>query len=145
MRIVVPSAVQMGWVESPSLFCTVTKSARDITQHLVDANVNLLPHPFEAQITIQHVPLRARAEVPSKLLHVYVDDSCYALTKVKDGGHVPRIWHTSIHGIHLVFPQPEVTGHVDGKEPISNPKLDKGDGNFTSNKEMIGFLFDGIK
>ena len=34
---------------------------------------------------------------------------------------------------------------MDGKEPISNPKLDKGDGNFTSNKEMIGFLFDGIK
>ena len=27
----VPSAVQMGWVESPSLFCTVTESARDIT------------------------------------------------------------------------------------------------------------------
>ena len=145
MRIVVPSAVQMGWVESPSLFCTVTKSARDITQHLVDANVNLLPHPFEAQITIQHVPLRARAEVPSKLLHVYVDDSCYALTKVKDGGHVPRIWHTSIHGIHLVFPQLEVTGHVDGKEPISGPKLGKRDGNFTSNKEMVGILFDGIK
>ena len=31
-RLVVPAAVQMGWVESPSLFCTVTESARCSTQ-----------------------------------------------------------------------------------------------------------------
>jgi hypothetical protein len=39
IQIVVPSAVQMGWVESPPLFCAVTKSARDLTQHLVDNRV----------------------------------------------------------------------------------------------------------
>jgi len=33
-RIVVPDAVQMGWVKSPSHFCMVTKSARDLTQHV---------------------------------------------------------------------------------------------------------------
>jgi hypothetical protein len=109
------------------LFCTITESARDINQHLVDANVDLPPHPFEAQMNIQHVPLRARAEVPSKLLQVYVDDFCYASMEAKDGCHILRIRHASIHGIHSVFPQPEVTGHVDGKEPISGPKLKKGD------------------
>jgi hypothetical protein len=83
--------------------------------------------------------------VPSKLLQVYVDDFCYASTEAKDGCHIPRIRRASIHGIHLVFPQPEVTGHVDGKEPISGKKLEKGDGNFTSEKEMVGFIFDGIK
>jgi hypothetical protein len=145
VRIVVPSAVQMGWVESPPLFCAITESAQDITQHLVDTKVNFPPHPFEAKMNIQHVPLRARAEVPSKLLHVYVDDFWYASMESKDGCHIPRICCASLHGIHSYFPQPEVTGHVDGKEPISNPKLDKGNGNFTSNKEMIGFLFDGIK
>ena len=87
MWIMVPSAVQMGWVESPSLFCTITESARDITQHLVDANIDLPPHPFEAQMTIQHVPLRAHAQVPSKLLH---------------GSHIPCIRSTFIHGIHSV-------------------------------------------
>ena len=97
VRIVVPSAVQMGWVESPSLFCTVTESARDITQHLVDANVDLPAHPFEAQMTIQHVPLRARAEVPSKLLQVYVDDFCYASTEAKDGCHIPCISRVVYH------------------------------------------------
>jgi hypothetical protein len=34
-RIVVLAAVQMGWVESPSHFCTVTESARDLTQLLL--------------------------------------------------------------------------------------------------------------
>ena len=38
-----------------------------------------------------------------------------------------------------------MTGHVDGKESISGPKLGKGDENFTSDKEMVGFIFDGIK
>ena len=145
VRIVVPLAVQMGWVESPSLFCTVTEMARDITQHLVGANVILPPHPIESQMTFQHVPLRARADVPSKLLQVYVDDFCYASTEAKDGCHIPWIHRASIHGIHLVFPQPEVTGHIDGKQPISKPKLEKGNGDYTSDKEMIGFLFDGIK
>jgi hypothetical protein len=145
VRIVVPSAVQMGWVESPPLFCTITESARALTQHLVDTNVDLPPHPFEAKMNIQHVPLQAHADVPSKLMQVYVNNFCYASTEAKDGCHIPRIRCASIHGIHSFFPQPEVTGHVDGKEPISDPKLEKGNGNFTSDKEMIGFIFDGIK
>ena len=46
-RIIIPSAVQMGWVESPSLFCSVMESARDITQHLVDTKLHLPRHPLE--------------------------------------------------------------------------------------------------
>ena len=78
VQIVVPLAVQMGWVESPSLFCTITESAWDLTQHLVDTNVDLPLHPFEAEMNIQHVLLRARVDIPSKLLQVYVDNFCYA-------------------------------------------------------------------
>jgi hypothetical protein len=51
----------------------------------------------------------------------------------------------SIHGIHSFFPQPDITGHSDGKDPISAKKLAQGDGDFTSSKEMIGFTFEGIK
>ena len=32
-----------------------------------------------------------------------------------------------------------------GRKPNSTKKLEKGDGNFTSNKEMVGFIFVGIK
>ncbi len=47
IQIVVPSAVQMGLIESPPLFCAVTELARDITQHLIDNRVCLPAHPLE--------------------------------------------------------------------------------------------------
>jgi hypothetical protein len=55
--IVVPSAVQMGWVESPSLFCAVTETARNLAQHFVDAAVPLPPHQVEGSMTIEDVPM----------------------------------------------------------------------------------------
>ena len=144
-RIVVPSAVQMGWVESPPLFCTVTESARDVTQLLVDNHTPLPYHPLEDRIKIQAVPQRARTTSPTALLQVYVDDFCHATTESTDGTHIPRVRRAAIHAIHSVFPEPAITGHRDGKDPISDKKIEKGDGDFMSTKEMIGFLFDGIK
>ena len=46
IRIVVPSALQMGWVESPLYLCTVTECAQDLTQHLIDNNTDLPHHPI---------------------------------------------------------------------------------------------------
>jgi hypothetical protein len=112
---VVPLAVQMGWVKSPPLFCMVTEYARDLTQHLVDTNAELPPHPFESEMQIQHMPRQARIVTLSKLLQVYVDDFCYAATESKDEDYIPQIRQAAINGIHLYFPQPEVTGHVEGK------------------------------
>ena len=144
-RLVVPSAVQMGWVESPSLFCTVTESARDITQHLIDDGIELPPDEVEDLISIQDVPPRGRTRNPTKLLQVYVDDFCYAATQSDDGLHIPTIRRASIHGIHSFFPPTCITEHKGGKPPISKSKLEKGDGNYESTKDMIGFRFDGIK
>ena len=144
-RVVVPAAVQMGWVESPSHFCSVTESARDITQHFVDNDVPLPHDPIEQSMAIADVPLRGRTQAPTKLLQVYVDDFCYAATQSVDGAHIPTIRRAAIHGIHSVFPPTSVTKHAGGKEPISAKKLAAGDGNFESQKEMIGFVFDGVK
>jgi hypothetical protein len=144
-KIVVPSAVQMGWVESPSLFCTLTESARDLAQHFVDNNVQLPYDLIEESMTIQEVPPRGRMEMPTKLMQVYVDDFCNAATQSKDGTHIPTIRQASIHGIHALFPPPAVTRHNGGKEPISAKKLAHGNGNFDSTKDLIGFRFDGIK
>ncbi len=73
-RIVVPAAVQMGWVESLSHFCTVTESARDLTQHFVDNDVPLPPDPIKESMTIADVLLRGHTRSPTKLLQVYVID-----------------------------------------------------------------------
>jgi hypothetical protein len=144
-KIVVPSVVQMGWVESPSLFCTVTESTHDLAQHFVDAAVPLPPHQVKSAMNIEDVPMRGRAEAPSKLLQVYVDNFCYAATQSKDGVHIPIIRWAAIYGIEAVFLPPSIMQHQGGKEPISESKLMKGDWNFESKKDMIGFRFDGIK
>jgi len=36
IQIVKPTCLQMGWCESPPLFCTASKTARDIVQELLD-------------------------------------------------------------------------------------------------------------
>jgi hypothetical protein len=118
-QIVVPSAVQMGWVESPALFCAVTESARDLAQRFVDTDTQLPPHEIMDLMNIDNVPLRGCAAIPTKLLQVYVDDFCCAATQSKDGLHIPTTQRAAIHGIKAVFPPPAVTKHQDGKDPIS--------------------------
>jgi hypothetical protein len=144
-KIVVTLAVQMGWVESPSLFCTVTELARDLAQHFIDNNIQLPYDPIKESMMIQEVPPRGRTETPTKLMQVCVNDFCNAATQSKDGTHIPTIRRASIHRIHALFPPPTVTRHDGGKEPISAKKLAHGDGNFDSTKDLIGFRFDGIK
>ncbi len=57
IHLVIPAAVQMGWVESPGFFCAVTESARDLTQHFVDNDVPLPKDPVETMMKITEVPL----------------------------------------------------------------------------------------
>jgi hypothetical protein len=109
-KIMVPSAVQMQWVESPSLFCTVAELARDMAQHFIDNNVQLPYNPIEESMTIQEVPPRGRMEMPTKLMQVYVNDFCNAATQSKDGTHIPTIRRASIHGIHALSPHPQSQG-----------------------------------
>jgi hypothetical protein len=135
----------MGWVESPSHFCRVTESPRDLTQLFVDNAVSLPHDPIEEAMMIADVPMHGRTQSPTKLLKVYVDDFCYAATQSKDGAHIPTIQRVAIHGIHAVFSPTSVTKHKEGKEPISVKKLAQGDGNFNRRKEMIGFVFEGVK
>jgi hypothetical protein len=81
----------MGWVESPAQFCAVTELARALVQRFVDTDVQLPPHKIEDLMDIEDVPLQGCAEVPTKLLQVYVVDFCYAGTQSKDGLHIPTI------------------------------------------------------
>jgi hypothetical protein len=145
IQLVTPAAVQMGWVESPGLFCTVTESARDLTQHFVDNNIPLPQDAVEDSIQIADVPFRACTDTPTKLLQVYIDNFFHAATQSMDGSHIPTIHRAAVHGIHALFLPPSITKHEGGKEPISQKKLALGDGDFETSKDMICFRFDGIK
>ncbi len=41
--LVVPTSLQMGWVESPPYFCTATETARDIITEYTEQPVGTLP------------------------------------------------------------------------------------------------------
>ena len=47
-----------------------------------------------------------------------------------------------LHGIHTIFPPPSVSGH-NGFDPISEGKLEKGEGTWSTTKEILGWVFDG--
>ena len=90
IKIVVPLALQMGWVEIPSYFCTVIECARDLTQHLVYNKTSLPHHPIEELMTIPNVPPRSRADSPSKILQVYIGDFYNTATQSTDGQHLKK-------------------------------------------------------
>jgi hypothetical protein len=46
--LVVPTSLQMGWVESPPYFCAATETSRDIATENIETEVNSLHcHKFE--------------------------------------------------------------------------------------------------
>lgn len=48
VRLVIPTLLQMGWVESPPFFCVVSETARDVATDFIDTPVgSLLSHKFE--------------------------------------------------------------------------------------------------
>ena len=56
-----------------------------------------------------------------------------------------QLLHFSIsllHGIHSVFPLPQVSGN-NGHGPISKKKLEPGEGQWAVRKEVLCWMFDG--
>jgi len=48
IRLVIPTSLQMGWVESPPYFCAATETARGITTTYIETGIGTLPnHKFE--------------------------------------------------------------------------------------------------
>jgi hypothetical protein len=48
VRLVVPTSLQMGWVESPTYFCAASETARDVAAEYIETPVGSLPaHKFE--------------------------------------------------------------------------------------------------
>ncbi len=74
-------------------------------------------------------------------LDVYMDDFI-GLSAGHSHEELLHFTHAVLHGIHTVFPPPELTEDQDDK-PISVKKLKQGDGLWSTKKEILGGLFDG--
>jgi hypothetical protein len=129
--IVVPSALQMGWAESPAYFCTATETGRDIIDLLLREEIELPEHPFKKFMHPTDRPWTAPPDAPDQTsVGVYVEDYVLGVVENDDRTLIRRVLRATLHAIHSIFPPPEVSGHIGGKDPISTKKLEKGDARF---------------
>jgi hypothetical protein len=76
-------------------------------------------------------------------MEVYIDDFIQ-LAQTTDPNQLLHLSRAILHGIHLVFPPPSITGH-EGEDPVSLKKLRQGDGMWETRKELLGWVFDGAR
>jgi hypothetical protein len=51
IQLVIPTSLQMGWVELPPYFCAVLETARDVSTEYISMEVGSLPtHNFEREV-----------------------------------------------------------------------------------------------
>ena len=143
--LVVPTSLQMGWVETPPFFCAASETARDVAHDYCETELGSLPpHKFTHYVTGNH----AYAELPETdptgrpfryLLEVYVDDfvSLVIPTSREQLRHVST---RTMPGIHDVFPADD----NNANDPILEKKLKQLDGEYGTTKTIIGFDFDGL-
>jgi hypothetical protein len=144
VRLVVPSSLQMGWVESPPNFCAASETARDVASQYTEMAIGSLPdHKFTKYVMnnehVQALPATVDDNEFRYLEEVYVDDFL-ALAIALSQEQVLHVAQALLMGIHDVFPADE----DDENDPISLKKLKKLEGEFALEKEMLGFDFNGI-
>jgi hypothetical protein len=145
IRLVIPTSLQMGWVESPPYFCAATETARDIATTYIETGIRTLPnHKFEHYTSGAEAcdTLPAVADINNGFryaLEVYVDDFISIVIPASQE-QLRHVANAVMEGIHDVFPPDD----DDGNDPISEKKLIKRDGQYDVLKTLLGFEFDGV-
>jgi len=154
VHVVLPGSLQMGWTNSPPYFCEVTDIIVTLILRLMAASyaTNGIhePHPLEHHAC--RAPLLGRPPPTLSadfafIIKVFVDDFMTGMATPPPIAPDPFIhWATRacFHGTHAVFPPPDISGHVNGRDSISLSKLAKGDATYVPNKTLVGFLFCGL-
>ena len=143
--LVVPTSLQMGWVESPPFFCAASETARDIAVEYIETNVSSLPkHKFIDHVmtseSIQELPTKCEEETGFiYMVEVYVDDFMGIVIPVSRN-QLEHVGTAIMTGIHDVFP----ANDNDSEDPVSEKKLKQKDGEFDTRKVLLGFMFDGV-
>ena len=78
-KLIIPTALQMGWCESPPFFCAATETARDVARdRAAETHLPLPPHPLETYLLPPHKWKEQQlSNTCNKFLHVievYVDN-----------------------------------------------------------------------
>jgi hypothetical protein len=142
--LVVPTSLQMGWIESPPYFCTATETARDVTTEYTEMSVGTLPHHKFNKYTIGDAKYDALTETSTHnagfayIVKVYINDFMSLVIPVSCD-QLQHVAKAVMSGIHDVFP----LDSNDSNDPISEKKLLKNKGQYSMRKTLLGFKFDG--
>ena len=105
----VPTSLQMGWIESPPYFFTVLETGRDVAEQYIKTSVgSLAEHKFVELTEVNSEIAELKNKYTSKeplnyILEVYMDDYILlAIPKIQDQLH--HVANAIITGIHDVFP-----------------------------------------
>ena len=145
IKLVVPTSLQMGWIESPAYFCTASETSRDVAAQYCQAPLSLLPqHKFEKYMkgsdAFNDLPLCGDDDSNFRfMLEVFVDDFM-DLVIATSQRQLEHVGTGTMMGIHDVFPPAEESA----ADPISEKKMEKLDAQFDTRKTLLGFDFDGI-
>ena len=128
----------------PPYFCAATETARDIATEYTDMPVGLLPdHKFTGYTvggeSYSGLPYDHHGHTFRSMIEVYVDDFMSLVIPVSQS----QLVHTAVAvmtGIHDVFP---ANDDDNGDDPISEKKLKKLKGQYSTIKTLLGFDFDG--
>ena len=137
----IPHALQMGWAESPPFFCAATETARDIIQQYYTTFTHIPQHPLESYLYNQQQTAKQPPATHATKIEVYVDDFI-TCTNNRTPTHLKHLSRAILVGIHSIFPPPKVSGHT-GDDPVSKTKLQKNEGLFEPQKEVLGWHIDG--
>ena len=145
IRLVVPKALQMGWIESPPYFCAASETGRDVATQYAETPVGTLrdnkfiDHAAQGA-DFDTLPAQSDEADPLRyLVEVYVDDFI-SLAMPRSQADLRHVANAVMNGIHDVFPADE----SDDDDAISLKKLLKLEGMWAKVKDILGFTFDGI-
>jgi len=136
--LVVPTSLQMGWVESPAYFCAASETGRDVAAQYAERDLgSLTPHKFHVHTTthddFQSLPT-ATDDKFSYFLDCYVDDylSMAVATSQQQLNHIST---ALMNGVHDVFPP----ASDDDQDSLSLKKLKRGEGAWALRGDVLGF------
>ena len=168
---VIPSSLQMGWKNSPALFCTATEGARTLIQRILALTMKVgivTPHrhekylfEFEKNPTGEYEEDVADqseddSELPwatpygvTLLSRVFVDDFMNGIAGPPNRARKrqEQLWfgRATLHGIHGIFPPPDVLNHEGGRDSVSEKKCLKGDAIWKQYEILLGFGVRGAQ
>ena len=107
--LIVPYVLQMGWIEAPLYFCTVSETARYVGTDYIETAVGaLMEHKFLPLATgdsdYNKLPASAEGEDFKYILECFVDDFI-GLAIPRAQSHLDQVADGTMYDIHDVFPE----------------------------------------